>query len=307
VNRVVVIGGPTASGKSALALGVAEARDGVVINADSMQVYRELRTLTARPRAEDEARAPHRLYGVLSAREVCSAARWTAMVREEIAAVHAAGRLPVVVGGTGLYLKTLMEGIAPVPAIPAEVRAATRARHAAEGSAALHAELLRRDPDSAARLHPSDAQRIVRALEVVEATGVPLSTWQREPAATHDLAFSVFVLLPPREPLYAAIDARLRRMVEGDALDEVRRLLALDLDPGAPALKALGVAEFARHLDGASSLEDAVAAAQQATRNFAKRQLTWFRNQLPADMPGVAVISEQYSDDVMIEVIRKLA
>ncbi|MEE8203452.1 MAG: tRNA (adenosine(37)-N6)-dimethylallyltransferase MiaA [Alphaproteobacteria bacterium] len=303
---VVIVGGPTASGKSALALDLAEALDGVVINADSMQVYRELRILTARPGPAAEARAPHRLYGVLPAAEACSAARWRGMALAEIAAARGAGRLPVLVGGTGLYFRALDKGLAPVPAIRAAVRAAARTRHAELGGEAFHAALAGRDPEMAARLAPGDSQRLIRAWEVVEATGVSLAEWQRREAPGDGASLSPvsLVLAPPRGELYAACDARFAAMVEAGALDEVAALDALGLAPELPAMKALGVRELRRHLAGELALDAAVAAAQQATRNYAKRQLTWFRHQ----MPEARLVESQYSQDLaprLIEEIRR--
>jgi tRNA dimethylallyltransferase len=279
---IVVIGGPTAGGKSALALAVARAFDGVVINADSLQVYRELAVLTARPGAAELAQAPHRLYGVLPAAAACSAGRWRALARAEIDAAAATGRLPVLVGGTGLYLRALSHGLAPVPAIPAELRAAAADRLARLGPAAFHAELARRDPVMAGRLRPGDRQRLLRAWEVVEATGRSLADWQRAPRNAPDgLAIAAFVVAPPRAALHAACDGRFVRMLAAGALDEARAIAALDLDPGLPAMKALGLRELQRHLRGELTLAAAAAAAQAATRRYAKRQLTWFRHQMP--------------------------
>jgi tRNA dimethylallyltransferase len=285
---VVVIAGPTASGKSALAVSLAEAVGGTIINADSMQVYRELRVLTARPDEVALARAPHRLYGVLSAAEACSVGRWRLLALDEIAATHAAGRVPILVGGTGLYLKALMGGLAELPEIPATVRERASARHDALGGPAFHAELTRRDPAMAARLRPSDRQRLIRAWEVIEATGRSLADWQAggdAPAGTtadDALAFLPILVLPPRPTLYAACDARVSAMLRSDALDEVRDLLALRLDSALPAMKAVGVRELGAVLNETMNIAEATAAMQQATRNYAKRQLTWFRHQLPA-------------------------
>lgn len=294
---VLIVAGPTASGKSALAMAVAERFGGVVINADSMQVYRELRILTARPSAEDEARVPHRLYGVLSARETCSAGRWRDMALAEIRAALDRGRFPVVCGGTGLYLKALTEGLSPTPEVPARIRADVRRRLAARGAPALHRELADRDPAMAARLQPGDGQRIARALEILEATGRSLADWQAEPAdgPPPGLRFATVLLMPPRDAVYTACDRRLEAMVEAGALDEVRHVVALGLDPALPAMKALGVPELARHVAGVCDLETAVAAAQQATRRYAKRQMTWLRHQIVADI----AIEEQFSERLL--------
>jgi tRNA dimethylallyltransferase len=293
---VVVIGGPTASGKSALALDAAEAFGGTVLNADSMQVYRDLRLLTARPGPAEEARAPHRLYGVLDAAEPCSAARWRALALAEIEAA----RVPVVVGGTGLYLRALLEGLAPVPEIAPAIRAEARALHRALGGAAFRARLAARDPEGAARLHDGDTQRLVRAYEVVAATGRPLGDWQRAHRSAGPAGpVLALVLLPPRAPLYETCDRRLERMVAAGALDEVGRLAARRLDPALPVMKALGVAAFARHLAGEIGLAEALRLAQAATRQYAKRQTTWFRHQLA----GTRRIDAQYSERLREEIL----
>ena len=283
VKPVVIIGGPTASGKSALAVDVALAFGGTVINADSMQLYRELDVLTARPGADDLARVPHRLYGVLPGAERGSAARWRTMALDEIAAADAEGRVPVVVGGTGLYLRALMEGLSAVPSVPDEVRRAAHERLKELGGEALRAELVARDP-AMARLAPGDTARLTRAWEVLEATGRPLSEWQAESAEgpPPGLSFHIVVLEPPRADLYERCDRRFVTMLEQGALDEVRRLDALGLDPALPVMKALGVPELRAHLHGAMTLDEAVAKGQQSTRNYAKRQGTWFRHQLAA-------------------------
>lgn len=301
---MVVIAGPTASRKSALALAVAAAFDGVVINGDSMQVYETLRILTSRPDAADEARSPHRLYGVIPAAEACSAARWRALAMAEIEAAHAAGRLPIVTGGTGLYIRALIEGLAPIPDIPDDIRARARALHGALGGPGFHHHLVGIDPEMAARLEPGDSQRMIRAAEVIEATGRSLAEWQRLPPSGGglDLPVLTLVLTPPREALYAACDGRFLDMIEAGALDEVRALDALGLDPALPVMKALGVPELRRHLAGEQSLDDAVAAAQQATRNYAKRQITWFRHQISE----AVVFKRQYSAEVGQDVIEEI-
>jgi tRNA dimethylallyltransferase len=285
LQPVVIISGPTASGKTALALDVAREFAGTIINADSMQVYRELDALTARPKPADEAAVPHRLFGVLAASEACSAGRWLKMATTEIERARSDNRLPVVVGGTGLYLKALIEGFAEVPEIPATVNAAVRQRFDEIGGEAFRAELAERDPEAAAKLPVGDSQRLKRAMAVVEATGRPLAEWQRRQSDTPWVGarFGIIALMPPRDTLYAACDARFTTMMASGALDEAKALVALGLDPGLPAMKALGVPELSRHLAGETSLPDAVGAAQQATRNFAKRQLTWLRNQLTPD------------------------
>ncbi|MEZ5667127.1 MAG: tRNA (adenosine(37)-N6)-dimethylallyltransferase MiaA [Alphaproteobacteria bacterium] len=290
---VVVVAGPTASGKSALALDIALAMDGTVINADSMQVYRDLAVLTARPSAADAARAPHRLFGTLDGAEACSVGRWRAMAEAEVRDAHAAGRLPIVVGGTGLYLSALMRGLAAIPDVPGEIVAGWQAELARVGAAGLYARLAACDPEMAARLRPSDRQRVVRALAVRDATGRSLADWQAQaPAPPPGLAFHVVLLMPPRAALYAACDARFAAMVEAGAVDEVRALRARGLPADRPVMKAIGVAELGGVLDGSRSLDDAIAASAQATRNYAKRQCTWFRHQIIADQ----IIDAQFSE-----------
>jgi tRNA dimethylallyltransferase len=289
---MIVIAGPTASGKSALALGLAKALNGVVINADSMQVYCDLAVVTARPRPDELAAAPHRLYGVLDGAELCSAARWAALARAEIAAAAESGRRPILCGGTGLYLRTLLGGIAPVPEIPDGVRQAARALHAEIGGAAFRAALARLDPVAAVHLPEGDTQRLIRAYEVAAATGTTLGAWQRAaPATSGEFDALIVTLLPPRDALYAAIDARFAAMVEAGALDEVRTLVRRGLDPALPVMKAVGVPELSAYLAGTIPLETAIALAQQASRRYAKRQVTWFRHQIDADL----VINEKYS------------
>ena len=292
---VLVVAGPTASGKSALALAVAEKFGGTVINADSMQVYRELRILSNRPTSEQEARAPHRLFGILSATEACSVAHWRSLALAEIAAAHDTGRVPVVTGGTGLYLKALIEGLSAIPDIPLDLRSELRRRLAEEGSVALHDELSRRDPTAAGRLQPGDSQRVLRALEVFEATGRSITEFQgRFMASPRGLHFAIILLRPPRDQLYATCDSRLISMVDAGVVDEIRRLRSAGFDPDLPIMKALGMKEFGAHLDGHRSMEEALKDAQQSTRRYAKRQTTWFRNQNIADF----YIDEQYSERI---------
>jgi tRNA dimethylallyltransferase len=278
-SKAILIAGPTASGKSAAALALAERLGGTVINADSMQVYRELSILTARPAIGDEARAPHRLYGIVSAGEAYSVGRWLGDAARAIDAARAEGSVPILVGGTGLYFKALLEGLAPVPDIPGDIRAAWRERAEALGAAGLYRELEARDPAMASRLKPNDPQRLVRALEVIDATGISLGEWQGGNAAPGLPVEAVtrLVVAPEREALYAAIDARFDAMIAGGALEEVRALIALNLDPGLPAMRAHGVRELAAYLRGECSLEEAVAKAKTETRRYAKRQMTWLR------------------------------
>jgi tRNA dimethylallyltransferase len=281
--EVILIAGPTASGKSALALELAQKLDGMIVNADSMQVYRDLRIITARPSPEEERRAPHRLYGHVNAAENFSVGRWSEEAVAVLAETRRTARATVLVGGTGLYFNALTRGLAAVPPIPANIREGVRARLASEGVAALHTELKWRDPAAAARLMPGDRARITRALEVVLATGRSLLDWHEEnkPAAL-DLARAAKVFLAPeREELLRRIDARFDAMMAAGALDEVRALAARDLNPDLPAMKAHGVPWLIRHLNGEIPLDEAVEEAKRDTRQYTKRQATWFRNQLP--------------------------
>jgi tRNA dimethylallyltransferase len=277
----VLIAGPTASGKSALALTLAEQIGGTVINADSMQVYHDLRVITARPTAPEEAKVPHRLYGHVDAAENYSVGRWLADVRPVLEEVRAVGRVPVLVGGTGLYFKALTQGLSSVPPIPEDIRVNVRARMQTEGPAALHAELLQRDPST--QLKPGDRTRIARALEVLEATGRPLAEWHREGLpALIDAGNAVKMFLAPDRPeLRRRIDARFDTMVAAGALDEVRALAARKLDPLLPAMKAHGVPWLVRHLAGEITLAEAAEGAKNDTRRYTKRQFTWARHQLP--------------------------
>ncbi len=304
-GTVFVICGPTASGKSALALALAKRVGGGIINADSMQVYRGLEILTAQPSAAERALVPHFLYGILDPADPCSAGRWRELALAAIAGARDAGRVPILCGGTGLYLRALMQGIAPVPAIPESVRAAVRARHAELGNEAFHAELARRDPDGAAAVRPTDPQRMVRAMEVIEATGLSLARWRALPADAPPagLAFRTVLLDPPREALYAAIEARLRGMVDAGALAEAAALVGRGFDPDLPAMKALGVAELARAAAGDMPLEQAVMRAVTLSRNYAKRQVTWFRRQLITDFSFNEQLSESICEKILSEIL----
>ena len=277
-----LIAGPTASGKSALAIALAREIGGEIVNADSMQLYADLRLLTARPSADDEARARHHLFGVADAADAWSVGRW---LRAAVAALHdiaARGRPAVVVGGTGLYFRALTDGLAEIPPVPAAVRRAAEASYAAAGERDFRERLAQVDPDAAARISPGDRQRLVRAYEVYAATGRALSDWRSTtPGPLSELPWHGVVLDPPRATVYRRCDERLAAMFADGALDEVVALLARDLDPGLPAMKALGVAPMAAFLEGRLTRAQALAAAQQDTRRYAKRQLTWFRNQTP--------------------------
>ena len=280
--RAVLIAGPTASGKSALALSLAERLGGTVINADSMQGYRDLRVLTARPTAEEERSIPHLLYGHVDAAENYSTGRWVADAARVLAEAEAAGRLPIFVGGTGLYFKALTQGLSDIPPVPADVRARVRGQAGGVPATELHARLAGVDPRTAAGLTPSDRQRVLRALEVFSATGRPLAEWQEKPGVPMvrpKEAAAVFLSVE-RDELRRRINDRFDAMLGAGALDEVRALAARALDPALPAMKAHGVPWLVRHLAGEVSLEEASAGGKADTRRYAKRQETWFRHQL---------------------------
>ena len=255
----------------------------MIVNADSAQIYRDLPILSAAPTEDERARAKHRLYGVLDGALPCSAADWAPLAKREIEDVHASGRLPILAGGTGLYLRTLLDGIAPVPPIDPAVREAVRGSPVEQNLARL-SEL---DPIAAGRLHPGDTTRIGRALEVVLSSGRSLSEWQqqREGGIGNQIALRPLILLPPRNWLYARCDQRFARMIELGAIEEVKALLARNLDPKLPVMRAIGVREIAAYLRGETSLDETIPAGQQATRNYAKRQYTWFAHQPPEDWP----------------------
>jgi tRNA dimethylallyltransferase len=277
---ITLLAGPTASGKSRLALETAERTGAVIVNADSQQLYADLRVLSARPSVEEEARAEHRLYGIADAADAWSAGRWSRAAMETLAELD--GRPVLFVGGTGLYFTALTKGLADIPDIPTEAREAADRAYEAEGEAVFRRRLATLDPAAATRIEAGDRQRLTRAMAVAEHTGRALSDWTAE--TTPLLApgsWTGRVIEPDRAALYAACDARVAHMVEAGALDEVRALVARRLDPALPAMKAVGVREFAAHLRGETSLAAAVEATRQATRNYAKRQLTWFRNQTP--------------------------
>ncbi|UXC91636.1 tRNA (adenosine(37)-N6)-dimethylallyltransferase MiaA [Sphingobium sp. RSMS] len=296
--RVALIAGPTASGKSALAVRLARAANGIVINADASQVYADLHILSARPSEEEMAGVPHRLFGHIDGAEACTAARWAAEARDEIGKAHEAGRLPILVGGTGLYLRTLLDGIAPVPDIDPAVRAAVRAMPVAEA----HAALAKEDPAAAARLAPADTSRVARALEVVRSTGQPLSEWQRRKSGGigPHVALSPMILLPPRDWLIARCDLRFGQMVDGGAVAEVEALLARDLSPDLPVMRAIGVPEIAAWMAGEIDRETMMERGRIATRQYAKRQYTWFSRQPPPEWPREA-------RQIDVEIIDELA
>jgi len=294
---LALIAGPTASGKSALALLLAERIGGTIVNADASQVYADLRVLTARPSPEEEARAPHRLFGHVDAAVAHNAAAWAAEAKAAIAAVHAEGRTPILVGGTGLYIRTLLDGIAPVPEIGAEVRAEVRALATADAYDAL----TREDAEAARRLRPSDTTRIARALEVVRSTGRTLGDWQtvRVGGIGDTVRLAPLLLIPEARWLAERIDARFVAMLGQGAVDEVDALVARGLDPALPAMRAIGVPEIAAWRAGTLAHDAMIATAQAASRRYAKRQRTWFRHQPPPDWPRVSQPYDVSDGDVV--------
>ncbi len=281
--RVALIAGPTASGKSALAIALAKAANGAVINADASQVYADLQILSARPGPEEMGDVPHRLFGHIDGAEACTAARWAAEARAEIDRAHAEGRLPILTGGTGLYLRTLLDGIAPIPDIDPAIREAIRALPVAEA----HAALTQEDPQAAARLAPADTTRVARALEVVRSTGKPLAEWQQQKSGgiAHRIRLSPLILLPPRDWLITRCDLRFEQMVETGAVEEVQTLLARNLSSDLPVMRAIGVPEIAAWLAGTIDRDTMMERGRIATRQYAKRQYTWFSRQPPAGWP----------------------
>jgi tRNA dimethylallyltransferase len=282
---VALIAGPTASGKSDLALGLAKLTPATIINADASQVYRDLRIISARPSHADEAIAPHRLFGHIDGAEACSAASWAREAKAAIAEALANQRLPIVVGGTGLYLRCLLDGIAPIPEIVPEIRTEVRRLDVSLAYAALTCE----DAEAAARLSPTDTTRIARALEVVRSTGRTLAYWQsrHEGGIANQITLCPLLLLPPREWLYARCDRRFSVMLQSGGVDEVRALLARQLHPDLPVMRAIGVREIAAIIADPASTESQTNLAQIATRQYAKRQFTWFRNQFTTAWPRV--------------------
>lgn len=285
---MALIAGPTASGKSALAVMLAKSLSetgsgALVVNADASQVYADLRILSARPTDEEMAGIPHRLFGHIDAAEAHNAVRWADEARAIIAQAHEGGQVPILVGGTGLHMRTLLHGIAPVPEIDPDIREAVRALPVA----AAHAALAAADPDAAARLNPADTTRVARALEVVRSTGRTLTDWQQAIAGgiAGQIALAPLILLPPRDWLRDRCDTRLVQMFGHGAIEEVEALLARNLDPDLPAMRAIGVPQIASHLRGDMTRAEALDLTQAATRQYAKRQYTWFRNQPPADWP----------------------
>jgi tRNA dimethylallyltransferase len=292
---ILVVAGPTASGKSALGIAIAEKVNGTIINADSMQVYRDLRVLTARPTDDEMLRVPHRLYGVVDGAVHGTAAMWVDMARQAIAETLAEGRVPILLGGTGMYLRSLFDGLAEIPPIPTEIRTAARTKLEADGPDGLHAALAAADPETAAKLKPGDSQRLVRAWEVLQATGTGLAAWQAAPTGP-GLSNPAFRLLlrPPREALYARIDRRFTDMIDRGAVEEAKAVLARgDIPADAPMRKAHGLPELLQYLKGEIRLEEAIRVGQLNTRHYAKRQTTWFRHQFSPDLVVEKDLSQQ--------------
>lgn len=294
-KTVFIIVGPTASGKSSYALELAREHNGVIINADSMQLYDALPTLTAQPTKADREKIDHRLYGILDPSGKCSAWRWRDMALEEIRICQDEGKAPIIAGGTGFYLKALTEGLSPLPEVPDDVRAAATHLQAEAGNPAFHKLLATRDPEMASRLHPNDTQRLIRAWEVLEATGKSLSWWQGQPLVgpPEDLTFEKYFLSPPRAVLHQRCDQRFEMMIESGALEEVRELSTLissgAVKNDAPITGALGFKPLSAWLEGEISREEAIEQAKAHTRQYAKRQVTWLRNQItdakPVEIP----------------------
>jgi tRNA dimethylallyltransferase len=291
--RIWLIAGPTASGKSALALRLARATAGEIVNADSMQLYADLKVLTARPTPKEEAAAPHHLFGVADAALAWSVGRWLRSAVSVIEEIQSRDRPAIVVGGTGLYFRALTLGLAPMPPVPGAVREETASRFERLGEAAFRAELAKVDPAAVARIAPGDRQRLTRAAEVWTASGRPLTAWQKQTApALGPGSWKGVILEPPRDELYRLCDARLEAMARGGAIQEVAALLARNLSPSLPAMKAVGLAALAAQLRGEISPAEALAQAQAATRAYAKRQTTWFRNQTP-DWPSITALETE--------------
>ena len=302
---MALIAGPTASGKSALAVALAKRLgQAVIVNADASQVYADLRILSARPDAEEMGGVPHHLFGHVVGAEAHNAARWAAEARDALSRAHAAGQVPILVGGTGLYLRTLLFGIAPVPPIDPAIRDEVRAMPVAEA----HRELASLDPGAAARLHPTDTTRVSRALEVVRSTGRPLGEWQqaREGGIADAIALAPLVLLPPRDWLRERCDARLADMFETGAIEEVEELLRRGLDPDLPVMRAIGVPQIAELLTGRITRTEALDRARAATRQYAKRQFTWFRHQPPADWPRHEELLNIENSDLLVIKLRDI-
>jgi len=302
-RRYMIIAGPTASGKSAMAIDIARKLNGVIINADSMQIYHDLSVLTARPSEADMQAVPHRLYGVMDGAENCSVGKWLALAHDEVGRAWQDGQMPILVGGTGMYLQAALEGISPIPDIPQEVRKAVIAQHQKIGADAFHAMLASLDAEIAERLFPTDTQRVLRAMEVVTHTGIPLSEWQKKPRVSMIEAEALSILhLPPRQEIYQRIEARFDRMIEAGALDEVACLRDRQLDPDLPVMKALGVKILLDNLAGLIDEEEAIERVKRDTRRYAKRQMTWLRNNFISKIDNNKLYSESLSEKIFSKI-----
>jgi tRNA dimethylallyltransferase len=300
LKPVVIIAGPTACGKTKLALEIAETFDGEIVNADSMQVYEELRILTARPSDEEMARVPHHLFGCLSVSERCSAGRWLGMAQAALADIHDRGKLPIIVGGTGLYLKALTDGLAPIPEVPAEIFEGVQAHFDDVGGERFKTELALVDAAAAERLPATDRQRLIRAAAVFAATGQTLSDWQKAQTSAPGYAarYGTVLLMPPRDEMYDAINKRFDQMMDLGAMAEAKAFAELGIADDLPSARAVGVAELLREIRGEIALETAVSKAKTASRNLAKRQMTWFRRQIRADLTSDEKYMERDNDRI---------
>ena len=303
----IIIAGPTAGGKSAYALALAEALDGVIINADSMQVYADLSVLTARPSAADEARVPHRLYGTIDGAIRFSAGMWLEAAHTQIKAVRAEGRWPIIVGGTGFYLRAAEQGLSAIPDVPDAVRASVIAEHAEIGGAAMLAYLRDIDPDIASRLEAGDSQRLIRAVEVYRHTGRCLSDFQKYPP-TGGLTGSALKIthMPPREVIYQRIETRFDAMMADTALEEVRQLASRNLPADLPVMKALGVPALCDYLQGKQSLEQAIYLVKRDSRRYAKRQMTWLRNNFITNLESNKLFSKRNFEEFFSKILKMI-
>lgn len=286
INNAIIITGPTASGKSSLAIEIAKQMNGVIINADSMQIYKELSIITARPSKKDEKKVTHALYGVISGFEECDAAKWSLLTADEMSKAWSNGQIPIITGGTGMYIKSLIDGMSPIPDIDESVRSDTRNLVQEIGASGLYDMLRQQDEETAIKLKPNDTQRITRAWEVLQSTGKPMSYWRKQPnIPIIEANYFTIVFTPDREILYNRCNARFEKMLKEDgAIDEVKKLMSLDIPKTNTIMKAIGVPEVINYIKGNITIDEAIEKASRATRNYAKRQLTWLRNQVNADI-----------------------
>ena len=303
-RHYIIIAGPTASGKSAMALDIARRMRGVIINADSMQIYQDLSVLTARPSEVDMQAVPHRLYGVMDGAQNCSVGKWLALAHEEVTLAWQAGKMPILVGGTGMYLQAATDGLSPIPDIPEDVRKGVIAQHRKMGAEQFHTLLASHDNEIATRLFPTDTQRVLRAMEVVLHTGTPLSVWQKKPRLSRIEAQAISIRhLPPRQAIYERIEARFDKMIDAGALDEVARLSARKLDPDLPVMKALGVKPLAAVQAGQLDEAAAIELIKRDTRRYAKRQMTWLRNNFISKIDTDSLYSESLFEKIFSKIL----